>query len=214
MLLCNWFKKVSKHPLNPSGEVSRLSAMQPEEIQAQQNPFRTNLWELSAPGPTPMTLEELQGVVVPRIQNAADYIDETESPVRAEATKYFRGEPFGDEEPGRSPGRNPGREGLDSVDDPDFDEDVLRIRKALEFVPTGPEDVRLAEQLTQYVIHAIEGKRLFHPVPLLSGMLCSKMPGIIKVDWNELEDVKKLTHTQASEMKNSRFCSWITMPRM
>ena len=34
--------------------------------------------------------------------------------------------------------------------------------KALEFVPTGPEDVRLAEQLTEYVIHILKENDCFN----------------------------------------------------
>ena len=121
-------KKVFKHPLNPFWRVSRLSAMQPEEIQAAAESLQDQPVELSAPGPTPMTLEELQGVVVPFDSECADYIDETESPVRAEATKYFRGNPL-EMRSLEVSGRNPGREGLDSTHDPDPHENLLWIRE-------------------------------------------------------------------------------------
>ncbi|HEV8034205.1 MAG TPA: hypothetical protein VGP75_05200 [Yoonia sp.] len=49
-----------------------------------------------------MSEDELQGVVGSEIDDAVDFIDNVVSPIRADATKYYRGEPFGDEEDGRS----------------------------------------------------------------------------------------------------------------
>ena len=45
---------------------------------------------------------ELQGIVGKEIDDAVDYVDNWVSPIRSLATKYYRGEPFGDEEEGRS----------------------------------------------------------------------------------------------------------------
>mgnify|MGYP003625520705 CR=1 FL=1 len=52
--------------------------------------------------PDQMTDQELQGIVGKEIDDSIDYIDNWVSPVRATATQYYRGEPFGDEEEGRS----------------------------------------------------------------------------------------------------------------
>ena len=52
--------------------------------------------------PDQMDDAELQGIVGKEIEDAIDYIDNWISPVRATATQYYRGEPFGDEEEGRS----------------------------------------------------------------------------------------------------------------
>lgn len=49
-----------------------------------------------------MTFEELQGNVGAQIVDAVKYIDDDVSPNRATATEYYRGEPFGNEEDGRS----------------------------------------------------------------------------------------------------------------
>jgi len=99
---------------------------------------------------TPQGMDEieLQGVVSSLIQGAVDYIDEQESPVRAEATKYFRGEPFGDEENGRSQVVTQDVRDSIMLMLPSLMRVFFGSEKALEFIPTGPEDVRLAEQLT------------------------------------------------------------------
>jgi len=52
--------------------------------------------------PNVMSDDELQGIVGKEIDDAIDYIDNNISPIRAQATEYYRGEPFGDEEDGRS----------------------------------------------------------------------------------------------------------------
>ena len=52
--------------------------------------------------PDQMSEQELQGIVGKEIDDAIDYIDNYISPSRAQATKYYRGEPFGNEEEGRS----------------------------------------------------------------------------------------------------------------
>ena len=52
--------------------------------------------------PDVMDDQELQGIVGKEIDDAIDFIDNWVSPVRATATQYYRGEPFGDEEEGRS----------------------------------------------------------------------------------------------------------------
>jgi hypothetical protein len=46
--------------------------------------------------------DELQGIVGKEIEDAIDYSDNWVSPYRATATEYYRGDPFGDEEEGRS----------------------------------------------------------------------------------------------------------------
>ena len=52
--------------------------------------------------PDVMSQEELQGIVGKEIDDAIDFIDNHISPQRAAATQYYRGEPFGNEEDGRS----------------------------------------------------------------------------------------------------------------
>ena len=98
-----------------------------------------------------MDEDELQGIVGKEIDDAVDFIDNWISPVRATATKYYRGEPFGDEEEGRSQ--------VVSMDVRDTVQAIMpslmRIfhgsERTVEFAPNGPEDVAAAEQATAYV---------------------------------------------------------------
>jgi len=102
--------------------------------------------------------DELQGAVVAEIRDAVDYIDNTISPQRAEATKYYRGEPFGTEEDGRSAHVSTDvRDTVLGMMPP-----LMRIfagaERVAEFVPVGPEDVAAAEQATD-VIHYVFSKQ-------------------------------------------------------
>jgi len=45
---------------------------------------------------------ELQGIVSAELEDAVSYIDSDVSPIRAKGTEYYRGDPFGNEEDGRS----------------------------------------------------------------------------------------------------------------
>ncbi len=50
----------------------------------------------------PMDDTELQGIVSGELEDAVSYIDSDVSPIRAKGTEYYRGDPFGNEEDGRS----------------------------------------------------------------------------------------------------------------
>ena len=50
----------------------------------------------------PMDDTELQAIVAGELEDAVSYIDADVSPIRAKGTEYYRGDPFGNEEDGRS----------------------------------------------------------------------------------------------------------------
>lgn len=98
---------------------------------------------------------DLEALLKAEIDDAVDYIEQTVGPERAESTRYYRGEPFGNETEGRS-----------QVVSRDVRDSVQRIlaslmdvffgsERAVEFVPEGPEDVAVAEQQTDYVNYVL-----------------------------------------------------------
>lgn len=102
--------------------------------------------------------DELQAAISAEISDAIDYIDEDISPDRAKATKYYKGEPFGNEE-----------EGSSQYVSTDVRDTVLGIMPNLmrifagaeriaEFAPVGPEDVEGAEQATD-AVHYVFSKQ-------------------------------------------------------
>lgn len=100
-----------------------------------------------------MADEGLQDAVAAELRDAIDYIDNEISPDRAKATKYYKGEPFGNEE-----------EGLSQHVSTDVRDTILGIMpplmrifagsdKVAEYAPVGPEDVAHAEQATDAIHH-------------------------------------------------------------
>ena len=53
-------------------------------------------------GPQPMDEEQFASAVKQALADAVDYIDGFVAGPRSRATEYYRGDPFGNEEPGRS----------------------------------------------------------------------------------------------------------------
>lgn len=145
--------------------------------------------------PDYMDEDELQGIVGAEIDDAVDFIDNIVSPVRAKATEYYRGEPFGDEEEGRSQ--------VVSYDVRDTVQAILpslmRIFTAsdyvVEFTPRNPEDVPMAEQATEYVNYIFnrdnDGFMVLHTA--FKDALVRKA-GIVKFYWDESFE------TETSEM--------------
>lgn len=103
--------------------------------------------------PNEMSDDEFNGIITSEIDDAIDYIDNTISVERNVASQYYRGEPFGDEEEGRSQ--------VVSMDVRDTVQSILPSlmkvftsgEKVVEFVPHGAEDVAQAEQATDYINH-------------------------------------------------------------
>jgi len=136
--------------------------------------------------PDQMDDAELQGIVGKEIEDAIDYIDNWISPVRATATQYYRGEPFGNEEEGRSQ--------VVSMDVRDTVQAIIpslmRIfhstERTVEYVPQGPEDVDAAKQATEYANYIInrDNNGFLHMHAAFKDALIRKA-GILKCYWDD-----------------------------
>jgi hypothetical protein len=98
----------------------------------------------------PIDEAELQSILTAEIDDAITYIDTDLSPSRAQATQYYRGDPFGNEEEGQS--RVVATEVRDTVNSmlPSIMRVFFSSEKTVEFMPRGPEDVPMSEQATDY----------------------------------------------------------------
>jgi len=136
--------------------------------------------------PDQMDDAELQGIVGKEIEDAIDYIDNWISPIRATATQYYRGEPFGNEEEGRSQ--------VVSMDVRDTVQAIIpslmRIfhstERTVEYVPQGPEDVDAAKQATEYANYIInrDNNGFLHMHAAFKDALIRKA-GILKCYWDD-----------------------------
>jgi len=148
-----------------------------------------------------MTDLELQGIVGKEIDDAIDFIDNWVSPVRATATQYYRGEPFGDEEEGRSQ--------VVSMDVRDTVQAIMpslmRVfhgsDRTVEFVPQGPEDVASAKQATEYVNYIVnrDNRGFLEMHSAFMDALVRKV-GILKCYWEDKTEQKVIDYTGVDDV--------------
>ena len=140
---------------------------------------------------TPMDDTELQGIVAGELEDAVSYIDADVSPIRAKGTEYYRGDPFGNEEDGRS--QVVAMEVRDTVSAmlPSLMRVFFSTENVVEYVPRGPEDVAGAQQATDYAnyIFSNDNNGFMTTYALFKDSLVRKC-GIAKYWWDETEEVK------------------------
>jgi hypothetical protein len=139
----------------------------------------------------PMDDTELQGIVSGELEDAVSYIDSDVSPIRAKGTEYYRGDPFGNEEDGRS--QVVAMEVRDTVSAmlPSLMKVFFSSENVVEYVPRGPEDVTGAQQATDYAnyVFANDNNGFMTTYALFKDSLVRKC-GIAKYWWDEVEEVK------------------------
>lgn len=146
--------------------------------------------------PDQMTDIELQGIVGSEIDDAIDYIDNWVSPLRAKATEYYRGEPFGNEEEGRSQ--------VVSMDVRDTVQAIMpslmRIfhgsDRTVEYSPQSEEDVPAAKQATEYANFIInrDNRGFLEMHSAFMDALVRKV-GIMKCYWEDNTETETINYT-------------------
>jgi hypothetical protein len=139
----------------------------------------------------PMDDTELQGIVSAELEDAVSYIDSDVSPIRAKGTEYYRGDPFGNEEDGRS--QVVAMEVRDTVSAmlPSLMKVFFSTENVVEYIPRGPEDVAGAQQATDYAnyVFTADNNGFMTTYSLFKDSLVRKC-GIAKYWWEEVEEVK------------------------
>jgi hypothetical protein len=139
----------------------------------------------------PMDDTELQGIVAGELEDAVSYIDADVSPIRAKGTEYYRGDPFGNEEDGRS--QVVAMEVRDTVSAmlPSLMKVFFSTENVVEYMPRGPEDVAGAQQATDYAnyVFTADNNGFMTTYALFKDSLVRKC-GIAKYWWEEVEEVK------------------------
>ena len=147
-----------------------------------------------------VTEEELQNIVAGEIDDSQAFIDDIISPERAMAGQYYKGEPFGNEEEGRSQ--------VVSMDVRDTVQaimpSIMRVffgsSNVVEYAPNGPEDVANAEQATDYVNYCLtRDNNLFMVCYETFKDALVRKNGIAKVWWNEDKEVETFSFDGLSQ---------------
>lgn len=138
-----------------------------------------------------MSDEQIQNIVMGEIDDAQAYIDDVISPERAEAGQYYKGEPFGNEEEGRSQ--------VVSMDVRDTVQaimpSIMRVffgsSNVVEYAPNRAEDIQIAEQATDYVNYCLtrDNNLFIHAYAMFKDALIRKN-GFGKIWWDETEKVE------------------------
>jgi hypothetical protein len=152
------------------------------------------------PDDNSMDEEQFASVVKAAIDDAAMYIDGYIAPMREQATLFYRGEPFGNEEPGRS--QFVMTEVRDTV--LAMMPSILRIftssDEAVSFEPRTAEKVEQAEQATDYVNYVFyndnDGFQVLYNS--IKDALVRKT-GIIKWRWDDDVEIYDVDFTDLSE---------------
>lgn len=134
---------------------------------------------------------ELESIIGQDITDAVSYIDSDLSPVRAMGTRYYRGDLFGNEEEGRS--QVVAMEVRDTVSAmmPSLMRVFFSSENVVEFVPRGPEDVKAAQQATDYAnyVFSADNNGFMTAYATFKDALVRKC-GIMKAIWEETEEVR------------------------
>ena len=148
----------------------------------------------------PMADSDLEATVGGELNDAVSFVDSELSPVRARAIQYYRGEPFGNEEEGRS--QVVSTDVRDTINGimPSLMKVFFGSKKIVNFVPRNPEDVAVAEQATDYINYIFtndnNGFLICHSIfkDALRGAL-----GVAKYVWEEKVEVKTEYYTGLDE---------------
>jgi hypothetical protein len=138
----------------------------------------------------PISEEELQNIIIAEIDDAQNYIDDNISPERALAGQYYKGEPFGNEEEGRSQAMSMDVRDTVQAMMPSIMKVFFAANNVVEFAPNGPEDIESAQQATDYVNYCLtRDNNLFNECYSTFKDALIRKNGIMKVWWNTEKDV-------------------------
>ena len=134
---------------------------------------------------------EFQSILRNEIEQALGYHDTEFSQDRIDAMDYYLGEPFGNEQPDRS--QVVATEVSDTIETimPNLMRIFTQSDEYVRFIPTGPEDVAVAEQASDYCNWIINtdnpGFEIVHN--WFKDALLLKL-GVVKYSWDEVVDVE------------------------
>ena len=147
-----------------------------------------------------LTDQEIESIVASELEEARSYIDTEVSPLRATATRYYKGEPFGTEQEGRSSVVS--HDVRDTVNAilPSLMRVFFSSEKPVEYIPTGPEDEAFAAQATEYANYVFQQDNDGFGVTYstFKDSLIRKC-GIVKIWWDATPERKTVDYTGLDE---------------
>jgi len=141
-----------------------------------------------------MPEEELQSLLQRILTDSAVFCDSELSQSRAEATLYWLGKPFGNEEEGRSQVIETVLRDCVVAIKPALMEIAFGNERAVEYVPDRPENVAAAEQATDYAqwVFAEDNPGFRIVDSVLTDAFVRKI-GVVKAWWDRSETIESYT---------------------
>jgi hypothetical protein len=148
----------------------------------------------------PMDDAELESIIGQDLTDAVSYVDSDLSPTRAKGTEYYRGDLFGNEVEGNS--KVVAMEVRDTVSAmlPSLMRVFFNSENVVEFTPRGPEDVKMAQQATDYANYIFQNDNagFLTTYAIFKDALVRKC-GIAKFWWEDEERVRIEEYTGLDE---------------
>lgn len=148
----------------------------------------------------PMDDMELQAIITQDLTDAVSYVDSDLSPTRAKGTEYYRGDLFGNEVEGNS--KVVAMEVRDTVSAmlPSLMRVFFNSENVVEFAPRGPEDVKMAQQATDYANYVFQNDNngFLTSYAIFKDALVRKC-GIAKFWWEDEEKVRIEEYTDLDD---------------
>jgi hypothetical protein len=146
--------------------------------------------------PVERDMEDAEATVLKMVEEAIHWREEHLDPALEKATKYYKSEPFGDEQEGRSKVVTSEVRDVVQAIMPSLMRVFFGSERVVEFKPRHPEDVPVAEQQTEYINYIIQednpGFLTFYGA--FKDALVRKM-GIVKYWWEDDTEVEGSEHT-------------------
>jgi hypothetical protein len=160
----------------------------------------TNVINTDIVAAKPMDDAELESIISQDLVDAVSYVDSDLSPTRAKGTEYYRGDLFGNEVEGNS--KVVAMEVRDTVSAmlPSLMRVFFNSENVVEFTPRGPEDVKMAQQATDYANYIFQNDNagFLTTYAIFKDALVRKC-GIAKFWWEDEERVRIEEYTGLDE---------------
>lgn len=143
-----------------------------------------------------MSDSEFAASVKQAVDDAVDYIDGFIAPSRAKATSYYRGDPFGNEEEGRSQIVMTELRDVVQAITPSLLRIFTASENVVEYMPRNEATVEMAEQATDYINFVFYNDNPgFQTLQNAFKDALVRKTGIIKWRWSEDKDISEAEYT-------------------
>lgn len=149
-----------------------------------------------------MTAEELQNAIRGLVEDAVNFNIGILAPARAKATEYYLGQPFGNEEEGRSQFINTVvRDNIRGVT-PDIMRVIFGPERVLELEPRNKNQIEQAEQASDWMQYVFAEKNpgFMNTLAVFNDGMIRKL-GIFKWGWDETSSEENYTIDDIAESK-------------